>query len=905
MSDRGTPEPYDDEGEYDDDDDGVYDDEDISDDELDLDFLANNPAMQRVQAALKRQLSRQKTEVDEEIREKQAQLGDAKRQREDTGVSLYTAQQQLAKLQTTVEGIRDEDDKFQLELEEVNAQTSEARKVLDEREREKHDAEKAARSLLEEYTRFQKALEQLDKLSTDMSSDIKLAQRAASKASKAEQSAEVMKQEQDLYVDTLQERTKALADQRKVLQTQRDAQAELTQEALARVNAAQAEVDSVRVERKEVAGQWTAATQGLTKRNEAYSMMAAAANEQEQAIMTKEVEIETVKKLINGEHRVNEGLELQKARIEADHGAINRVVMATGKKIDRAKQDYSQKVAMLRAEEEELRKAQQAHNIQQSEVTQRRQRYERKHRDATELENEVVSTLYDQKTLDRFGQATVKGIKERQRQLTEMDLQLAQLENETARAALSCEGIESSNTGSKRELENVAAELGDRQSDLRAFEAATRQNELSAERNETKMSLLNRDIGQILDRRTAEGAGRSDVTPQELERDRLSDTIQAIVKANAEKQQMWLARQSELVRINKLSQSQQETTEMVNSKVAVLSQKKYRVSRDIETNELELKTLQRAYASLQRDVVKLDTLISKNKGVQESLSNGNVLMETEFLRKLKDEELVSIQHQADIEATIDEKNSLLQAVLDSERGILLWEKKIQLAEEIRAAIVDPDGEGEASAMKKEIHRMKLRLVQLNRQREVLIQDMELAVERRGDINLRKKVATRSKDPNTRTAVEKQLRDLKSKIKQADKDAKAVEVDVSELKEEEENGQLTIEERQSQVQGMNDEMEDLSREYEVKKSQRDASATEIIYFQQLYKHISTMREKGRVVKKPRETLAKAIGEKSNQLQILGNVVEYLAENNPPVQPALEPIRAAIDSRITGPPDIDKV
>jgi hypothetical protein len=40
--------------------------------------------------------------------------------------------------------------------------------------------------------------------------------------------------------------------------------------------------------------------------------MSAAADEQQQAIMTKEVEIETVKKLIKTEHGRNEGLELQK-----------------------------------------------------------------------------------------------------------------------------------------------------------------------------------------------------------------------------------------------------------------------------------------------------------------------------------------------------------------------------------------------------------------------------------------------------------------------------------------------------------------------------------------------------------------------------------------------------------------
>lgn len=478
----------------------------------------------------------------------------------------------------------------------------------------------------------------------------------------------------------------------------------------------------------------------------------------------------------------------------------------------------------------------------------------------------------------------------------EVDLQLAQLDNQTARGALTGEGIEAGLVVQKERLKELEAELADKNHELSHFETDTRQNQLQAERNETQMSLTHRKIADIVDIRTREGAGKSEVTPQEIARDKLQEGIQETTKGNAEKQQMWLQRQSELVRINKLAQQQQEETEHVNSKFAVLSQKKYRISREIESNEKELVKLQRNFASLQRDVVKLDTLISENRGVQESLANSNVLMETEFLRKLKDEELVSIKTQTSIEEVVDEKKRMLDDVVDAERQVLQWEKKIQLAEEIKAAIVDPDGEGETAAMQKEIHRMELRLVQLNRQRELLIQEMERAVERRGDINLRQKVASRSKDKSTRTAVQKQLRDLQSKIKQGTRDANAAEAEVQTMVQEAEMTSVAVGEREGALQEMDDALQDLSRAYEGKRVTRDTASSEIIYYQQLYKHISSIRDKGKTVKKSAEQYGKDIAEKTQQLKSLNNITEYLAENNPQLRSSLAPIQHVIGLRL---------
>ena len=67
---------------------------------------------------------------------------------------------------------------------------------------------------------------------------------------------------------------------------------------------------------------------------------------------------------------------------------------------------------------------------------------------------------------------------------------------------------------------------------------------------------------------------------------------------------------------------------------------------------------------------------------------------------------------------------------------MLWEKKTQLAREAKNAVDSEVGQGEIPAMKAEIHRMEVRLAQLMRQQEKMIQDMEKSVFRRECIIVR-------------------------------------------------------------------------------------------------------------------------------------------------------------------------
>lgn len=59
----------------------------------------DNPLLARAQAALKKQLADARLRLQGELREKNKQLSDALRDKEDLGVSLFNFQQQLASLQ--------------------------------------------------------------------------------------------------------------------------------------------------------------------------------------------------------------------------------------------------------------------------------------------------------------------------------------------------------------------------------------------------------------------------------------------------------------------------------------------------------------------------------------------------------------------------------------------------------------------------------------------------------------------------------------------------------------------------------------------------------------------------------------------------------------------------------------
>lgn len=84
----------------------VYDDgAGVEDDEVLLE--PDNPLYARIRAVLEKQLTEQNQRLTEDLREKEEEMRRMRKKKEDVGVELYGVQQQLARMQLTLEKTHD------------------------------------------------------------------------------------------------------------------------------------------------------------------------------------------------------------------------------------------------------------------------------------------------------------------------------------------------------------------------------------------------------------------------------------------------------------------------------------------------------------------------------------------------------------------------------------------------------------------------------------------------------------------------------------------------------------------------------------------------------------------------------------------------------------------------------
>merc|ERR1740117_932605 len=154
---------------------------------------------------------------------------------------------------------------------------------------------------------------------------------------------------------------------------------------------------------------------------------------------------------------------------------------------------------------------------------------------------------------------------------------------------------------------------------------------------------------------------------------------------------------------------------------------------------------------LRFDMDRMSGAVVKNDFRSKDLTNANQMMETEFVAKLREIEASCMDVEKSIEKVKDDKNQMTSDILESERQVLLWERKITLEKEMQQALDPNVGQADASAMKKEIHRMELRLSQLKRRQESMIIEMERAIHKRDAITLKYEPKAKKEKATTNTS----------------------------------------------------------------------------------------------------------------------------------------------------------
>eukprot|EP00730_Choanoeca_flexa_P002610 TRINITY_DN11110_c0_g2_i4.p1 TRINITY_DN11110_c0_g2~~TRINITY_DN11110_c0_g2_i4.p1 ORF type:complete len:899 (+),score=393.62 TRINITY_DN11110_c0_g2_i4:99-2795(+) len=856
----------------------------------------DDPAMQRIQLAFERQLLARKKEVDDELSEQQTKLKQETKRREELGVELYTVQQQLAKLQTQLEATDSEQNDYVSKRAKAEENLKQIQATQEATEKQLKDKEAQAAAAQKELDDLKAQVLLIEKHADEALAQVQGAKLAAKKAGKDQSAIETEKQKQDLYVDRLRERVKDLEREITIKRKQKEAQAEETLAAKDALREAQAEIDEIVMRKKEIQQLWQASVNGLGKRNEALAAMQSAARQEQQELFTKEKEVEGLERTVRETQEKHEQLTGQLARLETELASKKKKLEQLGAQQDEVKREYSIVSKALQQVEDQLARAEQQVNIHQSEFNMARDKADRLARQQVELEDKLVSQMQDKLTTDAAGKGVAKRITKIRAQIADQERVLAEVENSIAQHNLSCGNLESA----IEQLEQTKAALEQEEQtiakDVTAAEKEMKSNYTTIERKQNAIDRMNKRIGELRAKLSGEGGGNEDLSPAQIEVASYRRDINNVIDDINKLQDVWLSRQSELVALERRTEAEQQKLDDARTKHGIFSDKQYRLNADVEARQLEIVQQERLYKQLQNELLKLNTLVTKNRGIQSELQQAQELLQNDFVRQLKEEEKATAQMQSALQMSEEERERLLNAVVEAERQLLLWEKKIQLAKETKAELNSNEGAEELATMRAEIHRMTLRLNQLERKKEEIIVEMERSVDKRGSIGSKARTAAK-KGVNTSQTAKKAIVEMEKKVKQAVADSRNAVENINIIQEEEDRIKAEVDSKRQLAEQAKQQRQQTEDRVRAGMLSRQKNLEDILQYQGMVKHFEAAQAgKLRLRCKDAATYEQRIAKQMETLTSLDGAVGYLMNLSEEARQPLQSVRQLIHLRL---------
>jgi len=272
------------------------------------------------------------------------------------------------------------------------------------------------------------------------------------------------------------------------------------------------------------------------------------------------------------------------------------------------------------------------------------------------------------------------------------------------------------------------------------------------------------------------------------------------------------------------------------------------------------------------------------------------MLETEFVAKLREIEQASLEMEGSIRQVKDEKANMTQEIIEAERQVMLWERKIHLEREMQSALDPSVGQSESTAMKKEIHRMELRLDQLKRRQEQMIMEMERAIHKRDAITLKNEPkAKKSKAATTAANLKRQIASLKNNLKLCNQ-ANAEAEQQMQIKEESiAQVQQRIKESLEEAQQLEGHMDELRLFAEEKTVTKASNLAGILKLQRMARRYEELCEGAGPLHAPGQTQA-MLEEQRATKQKLVDVVKNLHDAYPHLENLWSAFYAWLDVQI---------
>ncbi|XP_075034039.1 coiled-coil domain-containing protein 40 [Mixophyes fleayi] len=853
----------------------------------------DHPLMRRFQTALKNHLAKQIQSLDSELREMSTSMKRNKSEREDLGVILYGIQQELAHLQMGLEKQHDQHSQVSNLRRQIEEELETIRNLYKKTHQTTDTERKIVSSMQTEVENLALRLFYMENMNRDVRSDISVMKRAVQKAEAEKLQAEVEKKKQDMFVDRLTLEADRLREQIALYEAQISAQREDTKAVREAVSEANMEIETICVEKKQLMQQWNSSLIGMTRRDEAYAAVQEALSLAKQELLSMDTEIEVYKKSVTKEEERNEKLAYRLNRAESDSAMIKKLITQCQARQEALRIEFSTYMRTLEETEQALSRVTAERSGHWSKLAAIRKQIEKESQVKGALETQIMEMLQEKMTSDKAAKYSSHLTKKLHRRKLELELEYSEMENKTAQVQLEINHSSSHIQALQRNLAEVEKKIQASNELISRSQSEIAKRTIAIERKQSSINLYSKQIESTLAQ-----IGGKELGPLEIQVTALSKQIEECTSEIVSVQQYWLRLQTEMVRLTKQREEQDASVEMLKKELTILQQRKIRTENEIEQEKNEQKDIENHMRNLKNDMLRLNLLLSKNASSKEQLQQHNQLMESEFMRALREAERESIEMQENLGNLQEEKERLLHGLVETEHQVMLWEKKIQLAKEMRNAVDSEAGQGEISAMKAEIHRMQVRHTQLMKHQEKMVCDMEAVISRRETIMMRgKNQAEKDKKQLTASDLRGKLQELWKKIREIQRNTEENNNTVSDLEADQRSLSQAIAEKQDDISSLKLDTSSMETDMEQLQEKKRQNLSQIVAFQTRAKHLQAVKEgKYTPVFSNPQALEAEQQKQEARIHTISTIIHQIQQEYPQYQSALHRVSLVLETRL---------
>ena len=577
-----------------------------------------------------------------------------KKAREQVGVELYTVQQQLAKLQMSLEKTHDNYNVVAKMREQAEADLQQLQVWYETKAVDSNEQRGGVERYQLELDKLNGTLKQIEAYNEQMKSEIAVTRRATYVAEESVSKLEREKQGQDVLIDGLQETLKNLHQSLALYDAQTTAQQKETKAAQETLAEAGQEMEAINFEKKQLLQQWKSSLIGMAKRDEALQATEEALRKQREQVMSLESETEGYKRSIKEEEQRNEQLTqvLRKVEIEAEFLQKNIVTCREKKeKLIEMHVKFKKSLEQTESHADQATKEAKQLDSQTLEVDKEIVKTNQETRDHDE---DMLVNLSEQTTVEKGANKTVDATRKVRKAIRGEEVNVTNLQNEIAKVRVDVLNTQAHNGKLQETLDALESELKEKARTIEKYDSEIKRRNDEIEKKTKDVDRLNREFEKKTGRMEDENTGPLEATIKNMHRE-----IEVKGRESKDLQRRWVGFQTELVSLVNDNNNMTEKVQRLKAEKTILGQRRVRLNHNFHRQREEIKELDKAVDNMHKDMTRINTLIAKNTNLQEALATDNFVLETEIVGELKELEVAAVRLESKIEQSTHEKRQVL------------------------------------------------------------------------------------------------------------------------------------------------------------------------------------------------------------------------------------------------------